>query len=145
MAILQGVLIIALSDGINRQEKQSAALGNFYCFLSAVLYGFYGFIYATSCLRVLTLSAQSAAGTQQANNTTAEEDRRAVFYTNQITGFIGLMTLLFQWILIPILHWTGLETVEPLTRLQIVFLLVNTCSSVLYNTLYMVDFSLPCS
>jgi len=107
----------------NGESKRMNLWGNALCGISSILYGLYAVLYSM-------YSTTPSHPKKTSNN--------ALFYANQITGWIGISTMLLQWFMLPLLHFTGLEIFTLPSRLQMVFVLTNTLMSVLYNSLYMV-------
>jgi len=164
---LIGIVLIAFGDGASRNSEQqtTAIYGDAIAALSAMIYGFYGVYYTLNNTRKRNKQNHLPQDQQKPSelyhnhlpinnnvqdiNTAAVNNKNSnsninghsILYTNQVTGWIGVTTLLLQWFPIPLFNWLGWETIgrDPFTKMQWILLISNTTMSVLYNTLYMVN------
>ncbi|CAG8449776.1 14268_t:CDS:2, partial [Acaulospora colombiana] len=61
----------------------------------------------------------------------------SILFSNTITGLIGIFSLLFLWIPIPILHWTGVEEFELPDLLTFCHIALIALAGVAFNAGFM--------
>ncbi|KAI5307329.1 hypothetical protein KEM56_007263 [Ascosphaera pollenicola] len=127
-----GVFIVAYSPSSGGQEQTSAnneasnrAWGNMIIGVGSVLYGLYEVMYKRLACPPEGTSA-----------------RRGVIFANTVGSLIGLFTLLFLWVPIPILHYIGLETFEMPDAHTACVLAISTLSNAVFSGSFLVLISL---
>lgn len=93
-----GVLIVSYWDtnqGEGEVSYPHRGIGNLIIGVGAILYGLYEVMYKKLACPPNTISP-----------------RRQAAFANVVAFAIGMCTLCFLWLLLPILHWTGLEPFE---------------------------------
>ncbi|KAI5287674.1 hypothetical protein KEM52_001473 [Ascosphaera acerosa] len=132
-----GVLIIAYapapdSDSGSDSDSDTAgsdasnrALGNVVIGVGSVLYGLYEVLYK----RLACPPEGTSAG-------------RGVIFANTVASLIGLFTLLFLWLPLPLLHWSGLEPFELPDASTAVLLAISTLSNAVFSGSFLVLISL---
>ena len=91
----------------------------------AVLYGLYEVLYKARACAVSPIGSF-----------------RSVVFSNACTTGIGLCTLLFMWIPLPILHFTGLEPFELPSPRVAVFLSISILSNIGFTASFLTMVSL---
>lgn len=116
---MTGVLIVAYggeSDSNDNSKYPNRMAGNLVIGLGAVLYGLYEVLYKRLACPPSTVSP-----------------RRQAAFANVVGTGIGLSTLTILWILLPVLHFTGIETFE-FPRGQIMgFLILSVFTNMLFS------------
>ncbi|KAI5291852.1 hypothetical protein KEM54_005288 [Ascosphaera aggregata] len=131
-----GVLIVAYcpsTEGGGEQqvteadltESSNRALGNLIIGVGSVLYGLYEVMYK----RYACPPEGTSAG-------------RGVIFANTVASLIGLFTILFLWIPLPVLHWLGLETFEMPDAHTACILAISTISNAVFSGSFLVLISL---
>lgn len=129
-----GVLIVAYAPSSQENQEQQAAaneeaanraLGNLVIGVGSVLYGLYEVMYK----RFACPPEGTSAG-------------RGVIFANTVGSLIGLFTLLFLWIPLPILHLLGWETFELPDAHTAFVLAISTMSNAIFSGSFLVLISL---
>ena len=116
-----GVFVVAYGGQNGESSEDSSKYpyrlsGNLVIGLGAVLYGLYEVLYKRLACPPSTVSP-----------------RRQAVFANVVGSGIGLCTFSILWILLPLLHWTGLETFE-LPRGNVLWLLIlSVVSNMLFS------------
>ncbi|CAI2178398.1 15850_t:CDS:1 [Funneliformis geosporum] len=115
---ITGVAVMALSIPNNEKDQENANIievGDFIACFGALFYGLYEVLYKKL----------------------GSPPTTSFLFANTITGLIGLCTLLFLWIPIPILHYSGIETFELPDPETFGFIISIAIAGVFFNASFM--------
>lgn len=120
-----GVIIVAYSGSasINNDsgEYPYRALGNIVIGLGAVLYGLYEVLYKRLASAPSTVSV-----------------RRQAAFANVVGSCIGFCTLCLLWTVLPVLHFTGVETFELPTGEKFWVLMASVAGNMLFSGSFLI-------
>ncbi|ORY94111.1 hypothetical protein BCR43DRAFT_495881 [Syncephalastrum racemosum] len=112
-----GVCVMAFTDTQDNTSSDSpdGPLGILVAMIGAAAYGFYEVFYKKY----------------------AAPPKPTILFANAVTGGIGFVTLIFLWVPIPLLHWSGFETFEWPDLRTLAYILAIASMSVVYNATFM--------
>lgn len=119
-----GVLIVSYWDtneGEGEVSYPHRGIGNLIIGVGAILYGLYEVMYKKLACPPNTISP-----------------RRQAAFANVVAFCIGLCTLLFLWMLLPILHWTGLEPFELPHGSAAGVMIANIASNAIFSGAFLI-------